>query len=75
MIEAYIAGGIFIAASLGSAIVWGVRLEGRVNGHDKANEAHTREHAEIKLAVKEVDRKMEDLIDYLLRTKYDKSQG
>ena len=52
------------------AIVWAVRLEGRVNGHDAKNEAHTAEHDEIKAAVKEVDRKVDDLTKFLLEQHY-----
>lgn len=39
---------LFTAGACVSAVVWFVRLEGRVNGHDREHGEHIRRHEELR---------------------------
>lgn len=58
------AGGTIVAA-----VVWFVRLEGRVNGHDKEI---TLIHEQTQEGIKRLDEKIEGLTDFLLRQHLEK---
>ena len=58
MIEVYATLGLAAVA----AITWAVRLEGRVNSHDKILEAHAITHQEIKQAIADVARDVKTLL-------------
>lgn len=51
-------------------IIWMIRLEGRVNGHDKEFARSQDDIAEVKAGMIRVEDKLDDLSAFLLREHY-----